>query len=194
MREYVGALQEKPLLRELRQQWLHLTLDHLDSFAEVLVFGAHVLEPHLERRRVGRRAVRYEPGEEPLAHVWSSVVPWLSAWTLYQGSVTLKLLSWSGLVLNGFIDFLMPGLVTIISLGAAKRALHCWGRQSLDVEETPSLTQAMPSSPIAPFPDWLRPYYREVVTAMLAFLLVLLPLCLWLQMYCSGSKACYPVV
>ena len=131
---------------------------------------------------------------EPLAHVWSSVVPWLSAWTLYQGSVTLKLLSWSGLVLNGFIDFLMPGLVTIISLGAAKRALHCWGRQSLDVEETPSLTQAMPSSPIAPFPDWLRPYYREVVTAMLAFLLVLLPLCLWLQMYCSGSKACYPVV
>ena len=44
---------------------------------------------------------------------------------LYQGSVTLKLLSWSGLVLNGFIDFLMPGVVTLVSLGLAYRLRRC---------------------------------------------------------------------
>ena len=56
---------------------------------------------------------------EGWAHVWSSVLPWACAWMLYQGNLVLHLLSWSGLVLNGFIDFLMPGAVTLASLGAA---------------------------------------------------------------------------
>ena len=47
---------------------------------------------------------------EPWAHVWSSVLPWGTAWTLYQGSVTRKLLDYSGLVLNGFTDFVAPGV------------------------------------------------------------------------------------
>lgn len=47
---------------------------------------------------------------EPWAHVWSSVLPWGTAWMLYQGSVTRKLLDYSGLVLNGFTDFVAPGV------------------------------------------------------------------------------------
>jgi hypothetical protein len=142
---------------------------------------------------------------EPLAHFWSSALPWLTGWTLYQGSVSLRLLSWSGLVLNGFIDFLMPGVVTLASLGAAARARSCWRawRRSATHGSSIEVGTASPSpppaaagvarisSPLKPFPSWLRPYYMEVVASMMGFLLVLLPLSLWLQIYCAGYTVCY---
>ena len=55
------------------------------------------------------------------------MLPWATAWTLYQGSATLKLLAWSGIVLNGFSDFLMPGFVTLLSLVCAGGVLRFLG-------------------------------------------------------------------
>ena len=149
---------------------------------------------------------------EAWAHVWSSALPWASAWMLYQGSVTLKLLSWSGLVLNGFIDFLMPGLVTLVSLGIAHRLRRAWrlcysgARPAASEAAAAGVAVAMVGadedeasshpptyiSPVAPFPPWLRPFYFEVVAAMVGFLLLLLPLAFWLQLVCADSRACYP--
>jgi len=44
---------------------------------------------------------------------WAAYVPWLVSWAVYQGSVALEMLSWSGLVLNGFVDFLCPLLAAM---------------------------------------------------------------------------------
>ena len=139
---------------------------------------------------------------ERWAHVWSSALPWGTAWALYQGSVTLRLLSWSGLILNGFIDFLMPGLVTLVSLGAARRLLlwrhpHSKTTPPLGNSDAAYVARSPPPSsppllsPIQPFPAWLRPRYVEIVAGMMGFLLLVLPLAIWLQIYCSGSTACY---
>ena len=156
---------------------------------------------------------------EPWAHVWSSVLPWGTAWTLYQGSVTRKLLDYSGLVLNGFTDFVAPGVVTLISLGAAQRIARCcrWyptpsssatganyipagatvaprrrgdpakGSSSTTPHGDLSPTELRPvgsrvgSTLIQPFPAALRPLYVEIVAGMVAFLLVVLPVAIWLQ-------------
>ena len=138
---------------------------------------------------------------EAWAHVLSSWLPWACAWTLYQGNVILKLLSWSGLVLNGFIDFLMPGLVTLASLGIAtrirRRCCHprrqaSSGRSGADQADDDEQPPSLGATPLRPFPPWLAPYYVEIVVGMLALLLVLLPLASYLQLYCANSKACYP--
>jgi hypothetical protein len=153
---------------------------------------------------------------EPWAHVWSSVLPWCIAWTLYQGSVTLTLLDYSGLVLNGFIDFVAPGVVTLISLGAAQRiACCCRGnptsscsaigastyhsagamveplRRGDPTKGSSSATTYNDSLQpvghrvactfIKPLPAALRPFYVEIVGGMVAFLLVVLPVAVWLQ-------------
>ena len=106
---------------------------------------------------------------EPWAHVWSSAVPFGTAWMLYQGNVMLKLLAYSGIVLNGFIDFLMPGLVTLVSLGAAHRTLQAAAGEA-------------PHAPVQPLPARLLPHYRNIILGMDACLAVLLPLGFWLQL------------
>ena len=50
------------------------------------------------------------------------------------------------------------------------------------------------STPIRPFPSWLRPFYFEIMAGLLAFLLLLLPIALWLQVFCAGSTICFPDV
>ena len=146
---------------------------------------------------------------EPWAHVWSSVLPWGMGWTLYQGSVMLKLLDYSGLVLNGFIDFVAPGVVTLISLGAAQRIACCWRGFPTPSSSANSATYTSAGAMvdptkgsssatthgdslqpvghrvactfIKPFPAALRPFYVEIVGGMVAFLLVVLPIAVWLQ-------------
>ena len=113
---------------------------------------------------------------EGWAHVWSSLLPWATAWTLYQGSVTLKLLSYSGLVLNGAIDFLMPGLVTLVSLGGAAALVSLCRADD-------HKAGAAAASPIRPFPPWLRPFYFHIIASLVAFLLVVLPVAFWLQLH-----------
>jgi len=138
---------------------------------------------------------------EGWAHVWSSLLPWATAWMLYQGSVTLKLLTYSGLLLNGFIDFLMPGFVTLVSLGAAHRLVRCCrarsastvaavedvddrGREAVLAAEPQAAEPTPPplhGSPIRPFPPLLQPFYFEIIAGMVVFLLVLLPIGFCLQ-------------
>ena len=151
---------------------------------------------------------------EPWAHVWSSVLPWGTAWTLYQGSVTRKLLDYSGLVLNGFTDFVAPGVVTLISLGAAQRIARCcrWyptpsssaagatyipagamveprRRGDSSPTELRQVGSRVGSTLIQPFPAALRPLYVEIVAGMVAFLLVVLPVAVWLQVCGKHCRA-----
>ena len=44
------------------------------------------------------------------------VAPWLLGWLLYTGHGCMELLSWTGLVLNGFIDFVGPALVALVAV------------------------------------------------------------------------------
>ena len=36
------------------------------------------------------------------------IVPWTLSWFLYQGDAVVDVLSWTGLVLNGIVGYLMP--------------------------------------------------------------------------------------
>ena len=46
------------------------------------------------------------------------VLPWLVSWLVYQGHAVMDLLTWAGLVLNGFIDFLCPVVVALVAVRA----------------------------------------------------------------------------
>eukprot|EP00615_Pteridomonas_danica_P009136 CAMPEP_0114335236 /NCGR_PEP_ID=MMETSP0101-20121206/4925_1 /TAXON_ID=38822 ORGANISM="Pteridomonas danica, Strain PT" /NCGR_SAMPLE_ID=MMETSP0101 /ASSEMBLY_ACC=CAM_ASM_000211 /LENGTH=184 /DNA_ID=CAMNT_0001466797 /DNA_START=944 /DNA_END=1498 /DNA_ORIENTATION=+ len=43
-------------------------------------------------------------------------LPWLIAWMVYSGHSLLNLLTWTGLILNGFIDFFSPALVALVAV------------------------------------------------------------------------------
>lgn len=42
--------------------------------------------------------------------------PYLIGWTLYQGSMLMSVLNWTGLVVNGFVAFLLPMYLVIKSM------------------------------------------------------------------------------
>lgn len=39
---------------------------------------------------------------------WGSLSPYVISWMLYQGSLLMSLLNWTGLVVNGSVAFLLP--------------------------------------------------------------------------------------
>lgn len=43
-------------------------------------------------------------------------MPWLIGWMVYSGHSLLDMLSWTGLILNGFIDFFAPALVALVAV------------------------------------------------------------------------------
>ena len=45
-----------------------------------------------------------------------SVVPYLIAWTLYQGSLLMTLVNWTGLIVNGFVAFLLPMFLVLYAI------------------------------------------------------------------------------
>jgi hypothetical protein len=47
---------------------------------------------------------------------FGGVLPWLVGWMVYSGHRLLDLLSWTGLILNGFIDFFAPALVALVAV------------------------------------------------------------------------------
>ena len=49
-----------------------------------------------------------------------SVAPFLIAWTLYQGSILMRVLNWTGLVVNGFVAFLLPMYLVLRSIGVRR--------------------------------------------------------------------------
>lgn len=89
---------------------------------------------------------------------WGGIFPWLMAWLVYRGHGVLELLSWSGLVLNGFVDFLCPALV---SLAAAR------------VAAGQTAGGDVPETVVGALPRCLRPHH-EAFTRFLAASIVLL--------------------
>mmetsp|Transcript_30996 Transcript_30996/g.40927 ORF Transcript_30996/g.40927 Transcript_30996/m.40927 type:complete len:479 (-) Transcript_30996:457-1893(-) len=56
---------------------------------------------------------------------YSSVLPFLISWTMYQGHVVLELLSWSGTLLSSLLNFYGPMFLVLIALhrGASSSAV-----------------------------------------------------------------------
>ena len=52
-----------------------------------------------------------------------SVFPYLSSFLIYQGTFMIALLSWTGLVVNGIVAFVMPLLLALFLYEARKRSL-----------------------------------------------------------------------
>ena len=46
----------------------------------------------------------------------ASVLPYLVAWALYQGSLLMTVLNWTGLVVNGCVSFLLPMILVLKSI------------------------------------------------------------------------------
>ena len=55
---------------------------------------------------------------------FGGIFPWLISWLVYQGHGVLELLSWTGLILNGFIDFFCPALVAFVAARSAFISLN----------------------------------------------------------------------
>ena len=60
----------------------------------------------------------------------ASVLPYLVAWALYQGSLLMTVLNWTGLVVNGCVSFLLPMILVLKSIdqqqqrGSRRREEH----------------------------------------------------------------------
>ena len=79
------------------------------------------------------------------ATFWGGIFPWIVSWMLYQGHAILGLLSWTGLVLNGFIDFICPMLIAYVAAKAARRALaNMWLHPDAEAVTSPSLVSKPP--------------------------------------------------
>lgn len=57
--------------------------------------------------------------EQGVGAFMGGVLPWLISWAVYQGHAVMNLLTWTGLILNGFIDFLCPVIVAFVAVRAA---------------------------------------------------------------------------
>ena len=77
-------------------------------------------------------------------------MPWLTAWLIYQGDVAQTAINLSGLFVNSIIDFTMPIVLTLVSLGVPLAA-----RPILDHVRGARRLALVDESAIAPVPAWL---------------------------------------
>eukprot|EP01042_Synura_sphagnicola_P009524 gene9524-12215_t len=49
------------------------------------------------------------------ASVWGSIMPYALSWMLYQGSLLMSVLNWTGLIVNGLVAFLLPMILALKS-------------------------------------------------------------------------------
>ena len=92
---------------------------------------------------------------------WGAIFPWLVSWLFYQGHSIRALLTWSGLVLNGFIDFLCPLLVALYALASQQRSAIGTNERR---ESVPRQTA------VRAVPTPLLRWYRQIVIALLVLL------------------------
>lgn len=48
-------------------------------------------------------------------HCRGSIMPYALSWMLYQGSLLMSVLNWTGLIVNGFVAFLLPMVLALKS-------------------------------------------------------------------------------
>lgn len=123
---------------------------------------------------------------------WGGIFPWLISWFVYQGHGVLNLLSWSGLILNGFIDFFCPALVSLV---AVRVILHqnvpLW-YSSTNLYPTPSsgylqldnslnMRRNIPDTIVGALPVFLRPYHESFMYFLTGAILVFVGIGLFLK-------------
>ena len=99
---------------------------------------------------------------------WGCFVPWLSAWTIYQGDVAQAAINLSGLFVNSIIDFTLPILLTIASLGVPLTLGARAVLKHLRHADEPLV------SAIQPVPQWLGGD-RRLVSLSFGILFALMP-------------------
>lgn len=62
-------------------------------------------------------------------------MPYLLSWTLYQGTLLLSMLNWTGLVVNGLVAFLLP---MVLALKTTELRNHRAKSVEMTIEATPS--------------------------------------------------------
>jgi len=87
-----------------------------------------------------------------LAMFCSAVLPWLISWPMYQGHAALDLISWSGMIVNGLVNGVLPLLL----------ALSAAGYLYLRAPICPAHT-----SDVAPLPPLLEPYRTPLILLLL---------------------------
>lgn len=70
---------------------------------------------------------------------WGAVFPWLVGFLLYQGQGFTLFVNWSALIVNGFINFVVPGIVYIKAKHEVRRLRKEQGQDEEDDEEERAL-------------------------------------------------------
>ena len=93
------------------------------------------------------------------ANVWGVLFPWLVSIPAYTGSGLLQVINWTSLLVNGFINFVIPTLIYIVAVAQAKR------RDSEDKTDMSGLLEdpdssinrssSFASEPFSALPKWV---------------------------------------
>jgi hypothetical protein len=76
-----------------------------------------------------------------MAAFWGAVFPWLVGFLLYQGQGFTEFVNWSALVVNGFINFVVPVLVYIKAKHEVRRLRREQGHADSDDAESALLIE-----------------------------------------------------
>ena len=90
-----------------------------------------------------------------------SILPYLIAWTLYQGSMITFILNFTGLFVNGFVCFVFPLLLVLRSMEDSNYN-YVSIVDSLDDED-----ETVAEDTVRPLPMSLEPYRRIIVLVLL---------------------------
>ena len=103
------------------------------------------------------------------------VLPWLVSWLVYQGHGVLELLSWTGLVLNGFIDFFCPALVALVAVRWVMHRTYLpvtGGGLVSDRSRTTAAAGELPPTVVNALPKALRQHHERFVLCLSAAIIV----------------------
>jgi len=98
------------------------------------------------------------------ASFWGVAFPWLIGWIFYQGAGFAHVMNWTSLIVNGFINYVAPLMLSLKSIG-----VDAWDRDKngrLRFFPRREGFEPEPSS-VNPLPALLRPYQREIILVII---------------------------
>jgi len=111
---------------------------------------------------------------------WGVVFPWIVSFPLYQGSGFLEFLTWSSLIVNGALNFLLP---IVVYITAMRRKHHLDARMNLTTklltsvsgEENPAESEPLAKSQrTGIFTFYSRQYAAAIVCGFVVVILLVL--------------------